>query len=208
MAAGWALGCAALASAAGLAGPELAVGLFQHGSRIHPLGDRLIFPKLPAGEIYEGEEERGSADVQIVYRSAQLRWALQPRLTGKVQINTAGRTSFGSIGAEWRQHVLHRRLYGQIGIGLSVQDGYRFTPDPFAPGLSIAEVRRRYAIYRTRTGFGSRILFNPNASLGVRLNARYAIEATWEHFSHRQTFSDQNPGMDSFGLRIVRAFGR
>lgn len=190
-------------------GSEIALGLLEHGSNFHPLGSKLIFdlPELPDGQIYEGQEEDGTVDVQLVYRSAPLRFALKPRLTGKVQINIAGRTSFASVGAEWRQHVLRERVYGQVGIGLTVHDGYRFTPDPFQPGLPIAEIRRRYDIYRNRTSFGSQVLFNPNASLGIRLNRRRAVEVTWEHYSHHQLFSEQNPGIDNLGLRLVRTFG-
>jgi len=190
--------------------PEVAVGVFQHGSNFHPLGSELTFhlPTLPAGQIYEGQEEDGTVDVQLVYRTAPLRFALRPRLAAKAQISTAGRTSFASIGAEWRQHVLKGRVYGQIGIGLTIQNGYRFTPDPFAAGISNAEAWRRYDIYRRRTSFGSQVLFNPNASIGIRVAPRWAVEATWEHFSHRQLFSDVNPGIDNVGIRLVRALGR
>jgi len=192
------------------AGPEIAVGVFQHGANFHPLGAKLIFdlPKLPDGQIYEGQEEDGTVDVQLAYRTAPLHFLLKPRLTAKAQISTAGRTSFASLGAEWRQHVLKGRLYGQVGIGLTVHDGYRFTPDPFEPGLSLTEAARRYGIYRRRTSFGSQVLFNPNASIGVRLSPRWAAELSWEHFSHRQLFSDQNPGIDNVGLRLVRTLGR
>lgn len=192
------------------AGPEIAVGVFQHGASFHPLGAKLIFdlPKLPDGQIYEGQEEDGTVDVQLAYRTAPLRFLLKPRLTAKAQISTAGRTSFASLGAEWRQHVLKGRLYGQVGIGLTVHDGYRFTPDPFEPGLSLTEAVRRYGIYQRRTSFGSQVLFNPNASIGVRLSPRWAAELSWEHFSHRQLFSDQNPGIDNVGLRLVRTLGR
>lgn len=190
-------------------GSEIAVGVFEHGSNFHPLGEKLVFdlPRLPDGQIYEGSEEDGTVDVQLVYRTRPLRFALRPRLTAKAQVSTAGRTSFFSLGAEWRQHVLRNRLYGQVGIGVSIHDGYRFTPDPFEPGLPLGEAQRRYGIYRKRTSFGSQVLFNPNASLGVRLNRRWAIEATWEHFSHHQWFSDQNPGIDHLGLRIVHMLG-
>lgn len=187
--------------------PEIAVGVFAHGANFHPLGERLFFPRTPAGVLVEGAEEDGTVDVQIVGRAAPLRVPLKPRLAAKLQISTAGRTSFASVGAEWRQHVVHGRVYGQVGIGVTVIDGYRFTPDPFVPGLSGDEAWRRYDIYRRRTSFGSRLLFNPNASLGVRLNRRWAIELAWEHFSHRQTFSDTNPGIDNVGLRVVRALG-
>lgn len=188
--------------------PEVALGIFQHASRIHPVGERLVFPQLPPGFVYEGEEERGTVDVQIVYRTGPVRFPLKPRLTAKLQVNTAGRTDFASIGAEWRQHVFRGRVYGQAGIGVTIHDGYRFTPDPFAPGISTAEADRRYAIYQDRTSFGSRILFNPNAALGVRLTSRWAVELAWEHFSHRRIFGAQNPGIDNFGLRLVRTLGR
>lgn len=190
--------------------PEVAVGMFRHGANFHPLGSKLIFdlPELPAGQIYEGSEEDGTMDVQLTYRSSPLRILLKPRLTAKAQISTAGRTSFFSAGAEWRQHILKRRVYGQMGMGLALIDGYAVTPDPFLPGLSDAEAQRRFDIYMRRTSYGSQVLFNPNASIGVRLNQRWAMEAVWEHFSHRQLFSDRNPGIDHLGIRLVRPLGR
>lgn len=187
--------------------PEIAVGVFEHGANFHPLGERLFFPRTPPGVLVEGAEEDGTVDIQLAGRTAPFQMLLKPRLAAKLQISTAGRTSFASVGAEWRQHVFHGRVYGQIGIGVTVIDGYHFTPDPFAPGLSRDEAWRRYDIYRRRTSFGSRVLFNPNASLGVRLDRRWAIELAWEHFSHRQIFSETNPGIDNVGLRIVRALG-
>lgn len=189
---------------------EVAVGVLRHGANFHPLGSKLIFdlPELPPGQIYEGFEEDGTIDVQITYRTAPLRILLKPRLTAKAQINTDGRTSFFSAGAEWRQHILRGRVYGQVGIGATVIDGYRFTPDPFQPGISNDEAWRRYDIYRRRTSFGSKLLFNPNASIGVRVDRRWAVELAWEHFSHRQMFSDTNPGIDNVGIRIVRRLGQ
>ena len=191
------------------AGAEIGLGMLAHGANFHPLGSQLTFPRAPAGYIYEGQEEDDTVDVQLTFRTRPLpfHWALRPRLTAKAQLSTGGRTDFFSLGAEWRQHILRGRGYGQIGIGVTLQDGYRFTPDPFAPGLGADEARRRYAIYSTRVGFGSQVLFNPNASLGVRLDRRWAAEVTWEHFSHRQIFSQQNPGIDNVGIRLVRTLG-
>lgn len=188
-------------------GPEVLVGVFEHGSNFHPLGSQLTFPRLPSGQIYEGTEEAGTVDIQLGYRSVPLRFALKPRLTAKLQINTDGRTSFASVGAEWRQHVFQGRLYAQVGVGVAVHDGYRFTPDPFQLGGPSADASRRNDIYLTRASWGSRILFNPNASVGVRLNDQWAAELAWEHFSHAQVFSEQNPGIDNLGLRLVRTLG-
>lgn len=190
--------------------PEVAVGVLRHGANFHPIGSQLTFPTLPPGQVYEGMEENGTTDVQLVYRTKMLpiRWALKPRLTAKAQVSTAGKTSFASLGAEWRQHAFKGRVYAQVGIGVTIHNGYRYLPNPFLPGLDSAEAWRRYEIYQTRTGFGSRVLFNPNASIGVRIDRRWAVEATWEHFSHRQLFSDVNPGIDNVGIRLVRALGR
>jgi len=214
----WAAGLlAALAAPAGAqeragpesGGPELIGGVFEHGSNFHPLGSRFTLPKLPPGQFYEDSGEDGTVDLQIGYRTAPLRRIpLKPRLTTKAQVSTAGRTSFLSFGSEFRQHVFGGRLYGQAGIGITIHDGYRFTPDPIVPGLSPAEAQRRYDIYFRRVGFGSRVLFNPNASVGVRLSPRWAAEVAWEHFSHRQIFSDRNPGIDHLGVRLVRMLGR
>ena len=188
-------------------GPEIAVGVLAHGIGF---GEPFYTETPPAGAIFEGQEERGTADVQLIYRTAPLpiALALRPRLAGRLQFNTGGKTSFASIGAEWRQDLLHGRLYGQVGIGLATHDGYDFTPNPFEPGLPREVALSRYRVYRTRTAFGSRVLFNPNLSLGVRLTDRWAVEVAWEHFSHAQLFSRQNSGNDTAGLRFVRSLGR
>lgn len=188
--------------------PEVGVGVYEHGANFHPLGDKLFFPKPEPDTFYIDSGEDGTVDVQLLYRTAPLRFALKPRLTAKAQISTAGRTNFASIGAEWRQHAFRDRVYAQVGIGVSIHDGYRFLPDPFQPGLSNAEARRRLDILTSRVGFGSRVLFNPNASIGVRLEAHWAMEVSWEHFSHRQIFNEVNPGIDHVGIRLIRTLGR
>ena len=181
--------------------PEIAVGVLDHGVR--------WLAGVPAEYAFsEGLEERHTVDVQLAYRTKPIRVALKPRLTAKLQVNTGGRTSFASIGAEWRQHVLRDRLYGQIGIGLTVHDGYVNAVDPFAYPAGSDEFQRRYRVYATRTSFGSPVLLNPNMSVGLRVNRRWAVEATWEHFSHNQWFAEQNPGIDTFGVRLVRTLGR
>lgn len=211
--AGLALGCAPAAaedrgSALEMARAEIGIGGYRHGANFHPLGDRLTFPIRPPGVVIDGQEEDGTNDAQLIYRSRPLAILLKPRLAAKAQVSLEGRTSFASLGAEWRQHLLRDRLYVQGGIGVAIHDGYRFTPDPFAPGITRDEALRRYDIYRRRVSFGSQVLFNPNASVGVRLDRRWAAELSWEHFSHRQIFGEQNPGIDLLGLRIVRTLGR
>jgi hypothetical protein len=180
---------------------EVALGALDHG---------VTFPDgaPPPGTFFAGTEERGTVDVELLWRSRPLAVALKPRLTAKLQVNTDGRTSFAAIGAEWRQHVLGGRVYGQIGIGLAVHNGRLNEVDPFAPGLTPAERARLYDIYANRTAFGSPVLFNPNLSIGIRLSPRVAVEAVWEHYSHARLFSRQNPGIDMLGGRLVVGLDR
>lgn len=181
---------------------EIALGLLDHGVR-----EPFSGPPPPGFDIFEGEEERGSRDIQFVFRSKPLRVALKPRLTARLQLNTVGDTSFASVGAEWRQHALKGRVYAQIGIGLALHDGFLITPDPREPGLSPQEVLRRFDLEATRTSLGSRVLFNPNLSIGLRITPRVAVEAAYEHFSHAAIFGDQNPGLDNLGIRFVVGLG-
>ena len=182
---------------------ELAVGVLAHGIR------KPFRASPPTGfALYEGEEERDTTDIQLVYRTRPLAGALHPRLAARLQINTAGRTNVASVGAEWRQHGLDGRVYGQTGIGVTIHDGYRFTPDPFVAGLPAGEAQRRYDLYATRTAFGSRLLFSPSLSLGIRLTDQVAIEAAFEPFSYAGLLSGQNPGINNFGVRLVYGLGR
>lgn len=187
-----------------LAGGELMGGVLAHGV-YPPFADDLE----PEFAFLESTEEGGTADVQLGLRTRPVgpAWLLGPRLSLKAQINTDGRTNFYSAGADWRREIVGGRAYLQAGIGLTYQDGYEFTPDPFAPGLSRREFDRRYEIYSNRTSFGSKVLFNPNLSIGVVLRDAWAVEGVWEHYSHKQVFDDQNPGIDNFGLRLVRRIG-
>ena len=182
---------------------EIVIGPLEHFIR-KPF--RSASP--PGFDLYEGEEERGSVDLYFFYRTVPVSIDMKPRLTARLQSNNDGTTNFASLGAEWRQHVLRGRVYGQIGIGVAVHDVYRFMPDPFAPGLTLTEALRRFEIEATRTSFGSRVLFNPNLSLGVRLNDRIAVEAAFEHFSHAYLFSSQNFGINNLGVRPVVSLGK
>jgi hypothetical protein len=76
-------------------------------------------------------------------------------------------------------------VYLRPGIGLAVHTG---------PGRLDPTGRRIW--------FGSRILFEPEIGIGVQLDRRASLEASWVHLSHAQLFGDQNPGLDTVGLRL------
>lgn len=53
-----------------------------------------------------------------------------------------------------------------------------------------------------RLALGSRILFEPELGIGLRLTPRITVEASWVHLSHATLFSRQNPGIDNIGARV------
>jgi lipid A 3-O-deacylase len=100
-----------------------------------------------------------------------------------VSVNDAGDTSLAAAGLSWK---IGGPIYLRPGIGLAIHDG----------------PSRRIDRAGERTDLGSRILFEPEVGLGVRLLPRVAIEASWVHVSHAQLFSRQNPGIDMIGARL------
>jgi hypothetical protein len=150
-----------------------------------------------AGEIFAGvyahnvatpltaTEREGGADFQLGWRGGRieaLRALGAPSPHIYALVNSDGDTNFASAGISWRWGG---RVYLRPGIGLAIHDG---------PSRSEATADRIW--------FGSRILFAPEISAGVRLSDRVAVEASWLHFSHAQLFGRQNPGSDQFGVRV------
>tara|TARA_R110000824_G_scaffold100412_3_gene238783 strand:+ start:309 stop:848 length:540 start_codon:yes stop_codon:yes gene_type:complete len=100
-------------------------------------------------------------------------------------INLSGDTSFAAAGLSWK---FGDKIYLRPGIGIAIHDGPELQ---FAPDGSQRQL-------------GSRVLFEPELSIGVRLSEKVDIEATWVHLSHAGIFSRvQNPGLDIIGVRLV-----
>jgi hypothetical protein len=150
-----------------------------------PAGAGELFGGLYAHDvdwITASGEEHG-LDFELGWRGGRILRALGgPRPHAFVSVNSAGQTHFAAAGLSWR---IGNTVYVRPGIGLAVHTG---------PG--------RFDPTGRRIWFGSRILFEPEIGLGLRLNSRVSVEASWVHLSHAQLFSDQNPGLDTVGLRF------
>ena len=121
------------------------------------------------------------ADVQLGYRwDAIGRTPLQPYLFGAV--NTSGETHYAAVGLSAK---FGDRVFIRPGLGLAIHSG------------SDGNFQRTDKI-----AFGSRILFEPELGVGVRLTDRASVEASWVHMSHAQLFGRQNPGIDNIGVRL------
>jgi hypothetical protein len=102
--------------------------------------------------------------------------------------NLQNKTDFAAAGLRWKVD-LGRRLYVQAGGGMAIND---------APTHPVAG--RIYS--------GSHVTFEPEASLGWKLNGKVAVEASYIHLSHAYMFSNRNPGINELGLRLVVKFDR
>ena len=124
-------------------------------------------------------------DLQLGWRGGRFgRTVLQPYAFAS--LNSSGDTHFAAAGIAAK---FGRKVYVRPGIGIAVHSG------------SSGDFQRT-----DRIAFGSRLLFAPELGLGVEINERASIEASWVHLSHAQLLSDQNPGIDNFGLRLNLAF--
>ena len=125
------------------------------------------------------------ADFQLGWRGGRIRalaviGAPSPYVFGS--LHSGGDTHFAAAGLSWR---IGGRLFVRPGIGLAI---HTRDDDGVANGF--------------RTDLGSRILFEPELGVGYRVSDRFTVEATWVHISQAQLFDEQNPGMDSIGVRL------
>lgn len=133
-----------------------------------------------------GDPEDG-VDVQLGWRGSRIgRTPLQPYVFGA--LNTAGDTSYAVAGLSAK---FGDSFYVRPGLGLAIHTGSDADfDDPF----------------NDRVEFGSRILFAPEVSVGVRVSPRVTAEASWVHLSHATLLGRQNPGIDNIGVRVNFAF--
>ena len=149
-----------------------------------------------AGEVFGGvyahavntplsldSSKESGIDFQLGYRGNPLVLGLEPYVFGA--LNSKGDTSYAAVGLSRK---FGDRIFVRPGLGIAVHTGSsaKFTqPD--------------------RIGFGSRVLFEPEIGVGVRVSPRATIEASWVHMSHAQLFAHQNPGIDNIGARFSLA---
>ena len=132
------------------------------------------------------DTQEGGVDVQAGVRFDPIESLgdVQPYAFGS--LNVSGDTSFVGAGLSWRAEV--GPVYIRPGVGLVVHD---------APSFRVNEKTG------FRTDLGSRVLFEPEIAIGADLSERWSLEASWVHISNARLFnSQQNPGIDTMGLRL------
>ncbi|WP_165961169.1 acyloxyacyl hydrolase [Qipengyuania sediminis] len=162
----------------------------------------IVFPgAASAQEVFAGiyahgvetpftfDTGEGGADLQLGVRGSPI-MALKavgaPAPYALVSVNTAAGTDFVAAGLAWKIAV--GPVYIRPGVGLSLNNGPERRVDPVT-GL--------------RTDLGSAVLFEPELGIGIPLGRSTSIEASWVHISGGRLFnSEQNPGIDMFGVRL------
>ena len=123
-------------------------------------------------------------------------------------INTQHTSNFVAAGFDWKIG-LKGPLYFRPGIGLAYTDGKTELPPANVPGLSAGDQAARTYLYYHRIAFGSHVLFEPQLALGLNLNDRVSVEASYTHLSNGQIFHQgKNQGLDDAGVRLNWKLGK
>ena len=132
------------------------------------------------------DTQEGGVDMQagVRFEPIESLGDVQPYAFGS--LNLSGDTSFIGAGVSWKAEL--GPVYIRPGVGLVIHD---------APSFRVNE-ETGY-----RTDLGSRVLFEPEIAIGADLSERWSLEASWVHISNARLFnSQQNPGIDTMGLRL------
>ena len=188
-----------IAMALALSGAPARAGEVFGGLYSHDISDHISL----------GGVERGQ-QVVIGVRTApveELPLLFRPRVHLLAGLNTANETNYLAAGFSWRFWFGGSRLYFEPGIGIGVHSGAVDLPSPYEAGIPLAEAQRRYNDWQTKLDLGSRVLFEPEWSLGWKATDRWSVELSWIHMSHAKLAGPQNPGLGDFGLRAVYRYG-
>jgi lipid A 3-O-deacylase len=129
-----------------------------------------------------------------------LHWAGSPQPYVMASINTAGDTSFGGVGLEWRWDFAENWAL-EPGFGVVVHDGE--TDNPFANGTQeAADFAAEHVL------LGGETLFRTSIGLTYDFAGPWEGQLFFEHLSHGQILAHgRNQGLDEVGIRFGYQFG-
>ena len=183
--------------AAAIAGPAVAGEVFA-GVYAHDIDDGISYGQFEDGaQIVAGARTTALDELSFLGR---------PRVHLLAGVNTSGGTSYAATGLAWRFDI-NDRLYVQPGIGVAVHDGKVNLPPPDEPGLTPEERLKRLRDFQNKLDLGSRVLFEPELSVGWKATRRLSVEVSWIHVSHAKLAGDYNPGLGDVGLRLLYRYG-
>lgn len=147
------------------------------------------------------KEDGPNIEVQVSFDSPSwLGWAGSPQPYIMASANTAGDTSFGGFGLEWRWEFADGWAL-EPGFGYVVHDGE--LRNPFPNGSPEAA-----AFAAENVQFGSRDLFRTSLGLTRDFEGPWEAQIFFSHLSHGQILGEgRNQGLDQAGIRLGYQFG-
>ncbi len=148
------------------------------------------------------KEDGPNIEFQVSFDSpAFLDWAGSPQPYMMASINTAGNTSFGGVGLEWRWNFADNWAL-EPGLGVVVHNGEN--DNPFPNGSPEAA-----AFAEEHVQLGGDVLFRTSIGLTYDFAGPWEAQLFYEHLSHGQILSSgRNQGLDEFGIRFGYQFGQ
>ncbi|PZO49866.1 MAG: hypothetical protein DCF16_13960 [Alphaproteobacteria bacterium] len=148
------------------------------------------------------KEDGPNVEFQVSFDSPDfLNWAGSPEPYVMASVNTAGNTSFGGVGLEWRWNFAENWAL-EPGVGIVVHDGA--VNNPYANGTPEA-----FAFSEENVLLGSDLLFRTSIGLTYDFDGPWEAQLFFEHLSHGQILaSGRNQGLDEAGIRIGYQFGQ
>lgn len=147
------------------------------------------------------KEDGPNVEVQVSFDSPGfLRWAGSPQPYVMASLNTAGDTSFGGAGLEWRWNFAQGWAL-EPGFGVIVHDGATNNPYPDGSPESAAYSEEHVLL-------GNEALFRSSLGLTRDFAGPWEAQLFFEHLSHGQILGNgRNQGMDQIGVRIGYQLG-
>ena len=192
------VGLTVLAMAGVMAAGPTAAGEAFAGLYAHDVDDAISYGKFEDGAQVVAGVRTAALD--------ELAFIGKPRVHLLAGVNTSGGTNYVAAGLAWRFEI-SRRVYIQPGVGLAIHDGRVAFPSPDEPGITPAERLKRLSDFRNKLDLGSRVLFEPELSLGWKATERLTMELSWIHLSHARLAGHYNPGVADVGLRFSYRYG-
>lgn len=147
------------------------------------------------------KEDGPNIEFQVSFDSPGfLSWAGSPQPYIMASVNTAGDTSFGGVGLEWRWNFAEGWAL-EPGVGYVVHDGN--LENPFPSGSQAAADWAEEHVQ-----LGSEDLFRTSLGLTRDFQGPWEAQLFFEHLSHGQILGDgRNQGLDQIGIRFGYQFG-
>lgn len=147
------------------------------------------------------KEDGPNVELQVSFDSPEfLNWAFSPQPYIMASVNTAGDTSFGGFGLEWRWDFAENWAL-EPGLGYVVHNGE--LENPYPDGSPEAA-----AFAEEHVQYGSRDLFRTSLGLTYDFSGPWEGQVFYEHLSHGQILGNgRNQGVDQIGLRFGYQFG-